>query len=187
MTINILHLPDRADRYIHIMNQMAIQEADFVLHPGIRHIKTFTGVSRAHKAIIKKAKEDRLPMCCVCEDDTEFSDPLSFKYFIDNIPDDWDLYMGCIYHGEIKPDNTVRDFSSLTLYIIHERFYDKFLSAPENIHLDRALAGLGKFVVCNPFVCKQIDGYSDNSKKETKYNEKYMGRRKFYRSACESL
>ncbi len=187
MTINILHLPERTDRYIHIMNEMAVQGADFILHPGIRHIKPFTGISRAHKSIVQKAKEQKLPMCCICEDDAEFSDPSGFKYFVDNIPAQFSLYLGCIYHGEIRPDNTVRDFSSLTLYVIHESFYDKLLCAPENVHLDRALAGLGKFVVCNPFVCKQIDGYSDNSKKETQYNKKYMGHRKFYRSACESL
>ncbi len=180
MIVNVLHLADRVDRYEHFTAQMNEQGIDYIIHPGIRNIKPFVGINAAHKNIIRKAKENKEPMCCVSEDDIYFSDPLSFKYFTDNMPNDFDLYLGCLYHGEIRPDNTVRDFSSLTLYIVHEKFYDKFLSASSTTHLDRALRGLGKFVVCNPFVCKQIDGYSDNAKKVTNYNEQYLGKRKFY-------
>lgn len=183
MIVNIINLPKRTDRREHIINQMNDQRAEFVIHDGVLHRKSFTGCSLAHKKIIRQAQKDKLPICCICEDDTEFSDSNSLKYFFNTIPSIFSLYLGCIYHGEIRPDNTVRDFSSLTLYIVHESFYAKFLSVPENMHLDRGLAGLGKFVVCNPFVCKQIDGYSDNSKKETKYNEKYMVKRKFYHSS----
>lgn len=183
MIVNIINLKHRTDRREHIINQMTEQGVEFMIHDGVLHRKSFTGVSVAHKSVIRQAQKDKLPMCCICEDDTEMSDPFSLNYFFNNIPEKFDIFLGCIYHGEIRPDNTIRDFSSLTLYIVHESFYDKFLSVPENMHLDRGLAGLGKFVVCNPFVCKQIDGYSDNSKKETKYNEKYMAKRKFYHSS----
>lgn len=183
MIINVLHLPHRTDRLIHLTEQMQSQRANFVLHDGIQNIKPHVGISAAHRQIIRIAQAKKEPMCCVCEDDIEFSDPNAYKYFIEHLPDNFSMYMGCIYHGEIRPDNTVRDFSSLTLYIVHEKFYDTFLSVPGDIHLDRGLRGLGKFVVCNPFVCKQIDGYSDNARKMTDYNRQHMGQRKFYHSS----
>lgn len=74
------------------------------------------------------------------------------------------MYLGGIYYGRIKDDNSVSDFAGTMLYKIHQKFYDTFLSINEEIDIDRALAGKGRFIVCNPFVAIQHEGFSDNKK-----------------------
>ena len=180
MIVNVINLESRKDRWGHFESQAKEQNIQYKRWDGVLHITPFVGISIAHKRIIQHAKDNKLESVCVCEDDIEFSSPGAYDYFLKNIPEEYSMYLGCVYHGEIKADNTVLDFSSLTLYVVHHSFYDKFLSASPKMHLDRALKMMGKFVVCDPFVCKQIDGYSDNSKKITDYNNKYMGQRKFF-------
>lgn len=118
------------------------------------------------------------------EDDCTFSDAGAFNYFVSNIPNEYDLFLGCVYTGEIK-NNIVRDFTAMILYICHERFYDKFLSTPQKNHIDREMKTLsGLYVVSNPFVCNQTEGFSDNAEKNFTLNDnkKYLYGRSFYKS-----
>jgi hypothetical protein len=68
-----------------------------------------------------------------------------------------------IYSGDIE-NGLVRNFmAGLTLYTVHNRFYDKYLALPSMNHIDRLLgmiANENEFVVCDPFVCYQSDGWS---------------------------
>ena len=50
---------------------------------------------------------------------------------------------------------TVQKFSGLHCYVCHSRFYDTFLAADEDIDIDQALWGKGRFIVCNPMVAIQ--------------------------------
>jgi hypothetical protein len=73
----------------------------------------------------------------------------------------------------------VDDFSGTTIYIINQRFYEAFLTLPESLNFDRALRNKGKFIVCNPFIAIQHNGFSDNVKRF--YNhEKYLQGRNLY-------
>lgn len=112
----------------------------------------------------------------IAEDDIKFTAPFAFNHFLKQKPREFDLYLGGIYHGTIHSENTVEDFAGLTLYIIHQTFYDTFLSAGENTDLDRELAGKGKFIVCNPFAAIQHNGYSDNKKEFINYDDCLKGR-----------
>lgn len=129
------------------------------------------GIAQAHKQIVKYAKDQRWPSITIAEDDFKFTDTGAYDYFLNRAPRDFDLYLASIYHGIIKPDNSVDDFAGLTLYIISQRFYDTFLSIPEGNDIDRELAGKGKFIVCNPFVAIQHNGYSDNKRKHINYDD----------------
>ncbi len=42
------------------------------------------------------------------EDDVRFTNPNSFKYFLENKPKDFDIYLSGIYLGEILEDNSVK-------------------------------------------------------------------------------
>lgn len=184
-TVHVINLKNRVDRLEHFKVQAAEQGFEYKIWEGIPHFKPFVGIAKAHKRVVQHAKDNNLPYIIICEDDINFSDKGAFDYFISKMPTDFDLFIGVIYHGHIRPDNTVLEFSSLILYIIHSRFYDTFLSVPEKSNIDRELKLLGKFVVCNPFVCKQTGGYSDNSRSmvdEIEQDKKYMGNRKFFRS-----
>ena len=67
-------------------------------------------------------------------------------------------------------DRTVKRFAGLTLYVVHQRFYETFLQLPDDKHLDQALDNKGKYVVCDPMIITQHDGYSDNHKKIMEYD-----------------
>lgn len=163
MSMNIIHLSHRADRLALLTSELAVQDLKACIWPGILDPEDpKKGISRAHKQVVAWAKKQQLSSIIIAEDDIRFTAPGAFDHFIKTMPADFDLYLGGIYYGKIKPDNTVEDFAGTMLYIIHERFYDTFLSVDEREHIDRGLAGKGRFVVCNPFAALQHNGYSDN-------------------------
>jgi hypothetical protein len=143
---------------------------------------TSRGISRAHKQIVEYAQRNNLQEVLIAEDDLCFTGRGAFDFFLDNKPTDFDIYLGSIYHGDIRKDNSVIDFSGLTMYIINQRFYDTFLSIREDKHLDRALRDKGRYIVCNPFVAIQFNGYSDNMKQFWNYDGCFKDRKLFGRN-----
>jgi GT2 family glycosyltransferase len=181
MTINIIHLPHRTDRLKILKKELQSNNiSDYQLWPGILNkFNTHTGISQAHKQIVKYASEKGLKNILIAEDDLRFTSPNSFQYFQNSIPKEYDLFLASVYHGQLSNENLVSRFSGLTFYSVNHHFYAKFLDLPENVHLDIALSGLGKYVVCNPFTVIQHNGYSDNSKQNCNYDI-YMRNRKLY-------
>lgn len=136
-------------------------------------------INAAHKQIVEYAKLAEFDSVIIAEDDVSFFAPGAWKYFLDNRPKDYDLYLSSVYVGDIKEDNTVDSFCGFGLYIVHSMFYDKFLAANPHEHIDRAMKGLGKFVVCSPMVAEQTDGFSSNTGKDEKYRNLLDGRNLF--------
>ncbi|MBS1520577.1 MAG: hypothetical protein JST50_06245 [Bacteroidetes bacterium] len=178
MIPNIIHLSHRRDRLDLLKGELQNQNIfeykmwDGIIDPTI----PARGISQAHKQIVKYARKEKMSEILIVEDDIHFTAEGAFQFFINNKPPDYDIFLGSIYEGNIRKDNTVDDFSGLTIYIINERFYDIFISAPENVNLDRALYNKGKFVVCNPFIAIQHNGFSDNLKRFCNYEECLNGR-----------
>lgn len=171
--VNTINLWKREDRLLAISKQAKDQRFALYFWEGIEETIVHTGVSKAHKQIIKDAKENGLSYVIVCEDDIEFVDLGAFDYYIKNMPKSFDLYMGMIYAGEIKDNRIMNGFSGLTLYTVHNRFYDFFLSADETDHIDRWLGNFcynHEYFVCDKFVCKQSSGYSDRRREKCNYD-----------------
>lgn len=146
---------------------------------GVVATPIYTAINRAHKQIIQYAKDNSLSEVCVMEDDCVLTAPGAWEYFLKNKPDDYDLYLGGIYQAQIEEDRILNGFSGMTLYFVHNKFYDTFLSMAEDYHIDRNLGNIAfqqNYKVCHPFICKQIGGYSDNLRKETSYESFYEGR-----------
>lgn len=181
MKLNIIHLPARTDRLVILKQELENQKiTNFQLWDGIPYdTAPWTGISRAHKQIVREAHSNCQPHVLIGEDDVKFTAPGAFDYFLSNIPRDFDLYLGGIMHGTVALDNTVKEFSGTMLYLIHEHFYETFLTIREDQNFDRALANKGRFLVCHPMVATQYDGYSDNVKRITKY-EPYIKHYSFY-------
>lgn len=187
MQLTIIHLEHRKDRLNNLHKQIEEQGIDYCIMDGIVDKQMpFRGICRAHKFIVRLAREQRMSMVAIGEDDLQFSDKGAWDYFLEHIPNDFDLYLGSVYEGEINGYNRVTSsFCGLTLYIVHERFYQKFLSLRETNHLDRELGELSKlykFYVCSPFVVKQIDGWSDNKKRYCEYDKLMEGKPFFKRN-----
>ncbi len=169
--IHIIHLPDREDRLEKLRAQLIEQNITGCIWPGIPDTQNpKRGIAKAHKQIVQYAKDQNLTEITIAEDDIKFTAPGAFTYFLNHTPERYDLYLGGIYYGKIKTDNAVAEFAGLMLYRIHQRFYDTFLSLPEESDIDRELGGKGLFYVCNPFIALQHDGYSDNKKKFMNYD-----------------
>lgn len=181
MLLNIIHLPHRTDRMETLQTELAGQEiSDFRIWNGIIE-RNFPrrGISKAHKQIVFHAKKNKLPHVLICEDDICFSGKGAFDYYLSKIPEIFDIYLGGVYYGDVNDANLVDDFSGLTLYLVHAGFYDTFLSLPEHLNIDRALKGHGLYVVCDPFVVRQHNGYSDNTRQRVNYDH-WLVNRKFY-------
>jgi hypothetical protein len=181
MQINIIHLSERTDRWELLKKELDSQGiSDFKIWPGIvDSVIPARGISKAHKQIVRYAKELELPEVLIAEDDLKFTANEAFDFFLRNKSPDFDIYLSSIYYGKIAKDNTVDDFSGLTFYIVKQKFYNKFLSIPEHDNLDRSLRKSGNFIVCNPFTVIQYNGFSDNLNKYCNY-EGFLKGRKFF-------
>lgn len=177
VVINIINLPKRQDRREAIIKQMGHQGCAYRFWDGVTGKVAKTSISQAHKAIIKYAKENNSPVIAVAEDDVCFTGSGAWKYFLSKMPEDFDIYTGSYYSGSHDKDYVVTGFRGMSLYICHSRFYEKFLSLPETMHIDGALAISGaKIVVCDKFVCTQAPGYSDQRKRWADDSYKLKGK-----------
>ena len=191
--INVINLDSRKDRLDSIHNQSLGQVFEYTRWSAIENKQIpFMGCSISHKNIVADAKQKGLEYVCIAEDDLVFTDSLAWGYFTKNIPESFDLYLGEVHFGNLMPpdieNNKVKDFCGLTLYIVHSRFYDTFLSLNVMNHLDRELGKIGhlhEYYVCNPMVCKQSGGFSDMKKSVVDYTDLYKGLN-FFKSEVSS-
>ena len=169
--LNII-VGNRAERVPRLMQELETQEiTNYALWDGIHLPSIKESINEAHKQIVRYAKLAEFGEVIIAEDDVKFSRPGAWQYFLSQKPKDYDIFLGGIFLGDPDENGIVKDFTGMTLYSVHNRFYDTFLSIPADDHIDRALANSGKFVVCSPFVVTQYDGISSNSGQFEKYGE----------------
>lgn len=183
-TLNIIHLPnnelyphrkEREDSFLKQIKEQNIK--DYNIWEGVFNPdNTIQAVSQAHKQIVRAAKEQNRPRVIIAEDDFSFTNKGAWQYFLNSIPEKYDVFLSHIYHGKYELDTgkLKGPFASLTLYSVHNRFYDKFLSMPEDKHLDLVMNIAWRYdiFVCLPMVCRQINGYSENNKEYKNWIEK---------------
>lgn len=172
---------NREERLPRLLKELQTQGiTDYELWDGIylpHSIKA--SINAAHKQIVEYARLAEWDEVGIAEDDIKFTHPKSWEFFLNNKPNDFDIYLSMIYSGEIDENNQVRKFTGMTMYAVSSRFYDAFLSVPDDDHIDQLLAGKGKFIVCNPFVAVQYDGFSSNTGKNEVYGTLLQGRNIF--------
>ena len=88
-------------------------------------------INASHKQIIRYAKENNIPEICVAEQDLTFTDKGAWDYFLKNKPKEFDIYLGATY---ILPVSN-KKICGFHLYIISEKYYDSFLSVPDDAHI----------------------------------------------------
>ena len=117
--------------------------------------------------IVRDAKDKNLPRVLIAEDDFYFTNKGAWDYFLKSIPEEYDVFLSHVYFGKWDELGQIKGpFSSLTLYCVNEKFYDKFLMIDEREHIDLQMnkAWRHNIKVCLPMVCKQLSGWSENSK-----------------------
>lgn len=180
MTPNII-IGNRPERLPRLREELTTQGIDNPKYwEGVHDVRSVvSSINLSHKQIVEWARDNYLDKVLIMEDDVKFFGAGAFDYFIATIPEYFDIYLGGIYVGNIDENNEVKVFSGMHCYIVHECFYDTFLNTPTDKHIDRALGGLGKYVVCDPFIAEQYDGFSSNTGKDETYTRLMNGRRKF--------
>lgn len=167
----------RDERLPRLMNELEQQQiTNYTLWPSVYLPSVKASINEAHKQIVRYARLAEFAEVIICEDDIKFSRPGAWQYFLSKMPNYYDIFLGGIFLGEPDPNGVVRDFTGMTLYAVHSRFYDRFLSIPGDDHIDKLLSGIGHYIVCDPFVCTQHDGVSSNSGQFEKYGEMQASR-----------
>lgn len=119
-----------------------------------------SGVSKAHKQIVRYAKSQKLEEILICEDDVKFTKKNALRDFISHKPKDFSIYLAGV--SSFRYDSRITHFTGLHCYIIHESFYSAFLNAPEQYDIDFAISMKGKFVIHDPMLAIQ---HGDHLKK----------------------
>lgn len=171
--------PDSSFRLSRMHNEMKRQGiADYKLWPFV-HIANKprrTAINRAHKAIVEWAALEGLPEVTILEDDVWFPADDGWKYYLENKPKElFDLYLGGITRGEIKNGEVLR-YTGQFCVTVFSRFFDIFLGVSEDLDIDGAMAGLGKFKVCNPMAAWTYWGFSCNTQSTNNLNHLLMGK-----------
>jgi hypothetical protein len=172
--INIIHLRDTDwsnERYNSFMKELSEQGIiDYKIWDGFHGPNRVVNINRSHKQIVSYAKEKGLPEICIGEDDLYFLGNGSFEYFLQNKPDQYSLYLAGVSNVLRRENDYITDFRGFTLYMVHESFYDTYLSVPENINIDAAMKGLGEYYLSPKLICSQRAGYSYHKKRHTDYS-----------------
>lgn len=170
--INIIYDNRNSDDYGRLlgefMAQSVIPKYKFwdcvIINEGMDSV--VRSINASHKMIVRWAKENNMPYVIIAEQDLMFTCDTAWEYFLSKMPKSFDIYLACSY----IPNNDI--ICGFHLYILHGRFYDKFLDIPDNQHIDTAANDLGgEFVFCKPFPALQRIGYSANNKVVVDYNK----------------
>ena len=191
MKVNFIHLPERTDRMELLQKELTVQNiTDFKIWEGtVVPGNVLLSISQSHKKIVKWAMDNDLPEVCIAEDDIKFQASGAWDYFLSQKPKEYDLYLGSTLHGIIDDKGLITDFTSMTLYMVSKRFYRLFLSVRDVDNIDRALGHYNfhsmvkdslKYYVCDPMVCSQWGGYSDNKKKWVDSYDHFLEGRKLF-------
>jgi len=145
---------------------------------GVELENTTHGVREAHKNAIRVAVANEEKSALIFEDDVLFRDgALSyFNELMENLPDDYDIILFGIYSGQIfKTKNLyfdkVNKFSGLQMYLVNEKAYEKILNYSGGQPIDHWIGLNLNCYISKKHFSYQKDGYSDNAKTVTKYNE----------------
>lgn len=183
--IFFIHNNQRPERVKNMNEQATYAGIDtFGIQPAIFLKQPKAGISEAHKAVVRKAKEQKWEFVIIMEDDIKFTHPDSFGLFMHFVmlaPKDIDILMAGLYTtNTFEPYSIptlmkVSDVSGFHCYCVFEHAYDRFLEAPNSHHIDKWTTGknLGKLnTVCvHPFLAiQQDDFYSDNKKQVKNYS-----------------
>lgn len=183
MIINIIHLqndpkyPHREERENSVISEMEKEGCEYRFWPGFLEKQRKVGINKAHRQIVQWAKDTGQKFVCIAEDDLLWYAPGSWKYYLDHMPEDYDIYLSSYYSGKADENNIIKTFSGLTLYCVHSRYFDKYLSIPEHFHIDAGISLIGgKFVVCPKFIAYQSSGYSEQRRRFVNDNHRHAGK-----------
>ena len=187
----LINLPKRKERRAesesNIKDFFNDDKTRIYLSYGVELENTTKAVREAHKNAVRVALANDQKNALIFEDDILFRDG-ALEYFnslMKNLPDDYDVIIFGIYSGQIFETenlffNKVNKFSGLQMYLVSERAYDKILNYTGSQPIDHWIGLNLNCYISKKHFSYQKDGYSDNAKTVTKYNETILNDYKNY-------
>lgn len=168
MVLNIIFDERRVEKYEPLIKELKRQEiVNYEIWPCVILPDVVQSINASHKKIVRWAKENKLKEVCIAEDDVGFIAKDGWEYFIRNKPVEYDLYLAATY---VKT-SPLKHICGFHLYCVHSRFYDTFLSIPDNVHVDTHFDQVkGEYKFCYPFAAIQRPGFSANNMAVVNYN-----------------
>lgn len=131
------------------------------------------GISQAHRLCVQKAKDNNWSHVTIFEDDIKFVCKHSFKDYVQGLSDclnnqNVDVFMTGPLNG-FKNNQSAKGLverqtlTGFQCYTVMRQFYDTFLKAPDDKHIDRWVTENARVYVLWPYVAIQHNGKSDNS------------------------
>ncbi len=166
--------PEKYDLFVHEMKRQGIEDYEIFHAVRLTH-SVVESISESFKEVLKQAKENNEECICIFEDDIWFPNENGWKYFLQNKPNEFDVYIG----GNYLTDNRLiyeaplvrcNEWVGNHCLIINERYYDTWLNTDSKLHCDGAQSGLGDFYCCFPFPALQRHGFSLNHNLVVNYN-----------------
>lgn len=175
MTLHIIHDSRRVERYSPLIAELKRQNIeDFEIFPCLIYDNVVRSINASHKMIVRIAKEQGLPEVFIAEDDLCFPSDKGWEWFLKNKPPLYDIYISGSYDSFKRPSKQgafrVDSIVGFQLYAVSSRYYDTFLSTPDDQHIDSAQKSNSMFV-CFPFAAIQRPGFSANNKAFVDYNQ----------------
>jgi hypothetical protein len=166
--LNIIYDNRRPEKYEPLIDGLIEQGiTDYKIWDCVMLPSVVDSIAESHKMIIRDAMEQGLDRCLVAEDDLMFSCKGAWDYYLNNMPKEFDLYLGCTYVLPIS-NNVVCGFH---LYCVDKGYFQVLLDVPRSQHIDTYMNELkGDYKFCYPFPALQRSGFSANNRIEVNYN-----------------
>lgn len=168
--------PEKYDLFIDELERQKIYDYEIFHCIKNQNHNIVEKISESFKTVIREAKENGDKEICIIEDDIMFQNEKGWEYFINNKPKNYDVYVGGSYYIDDRivykpPLVKVPEWTGNQCIIIHERYFDTWLSTDSLEHCDYAqsIKG-GDFYHCFPMVALQRPGWSANHGNVVNYN-----------------
>jgi GR25 family glycosyltransferase involved in LPS biosynthesis len=192
MQINsiLINLPKRTERLEHSRKELTKFFGEFktVVSNAVSNLENTTlAIRESHKNCIRYANETEQKNILIIEDDIclrENSKPY-FDELLENLPSDFDvLIFGC-YSGKVidtddKYWNKIQKFAGCHFYIVNERAYQTIIDYNGTEPIDHYIGKNLNVYISKKHFAYQLDGWSDNAKCVTKYNQTNLSLYKKY-------
>lgn len=128
--INLDSRSDRKEQFEQECKKMNLKVERF---PAIKHEKGSIGCGESHLIVLKNARDLKLELVTIFEDDFQFLiNRKEYDEILSNLPSDYDVVMLSYNMIHCEPFNEmfgkVIEVQTTSGYIVHSRFYDKLIS-----------------------------------------------------------
>lgn len=168
--VNVISDDRQFDRLPPLLEELKKYQIEHKIWDACIDKKTvLESITESFRRIIQEAKDNGLKRVIIAEDDLMFPSDGSWEYFLKNEPVQYHVYIGGSYiidnRGVYEPPLVkVESWVGNHLIMVHESYYDTWLSSKPNGHIDTEQSGKGDFYVCFPYAALQRPSMSANNK-----------------------